>query len=306
MYQDNSIWNDIRNEFKSGNALSQLIIINIAVFLGILIVKISINFATPDDKIADHNYYTFLSFLASTSDIKVLLTKPWTIISYMFVHEGFLHILFNMLWLYWLGKIIKEHLGDKVILPLYIMGGILGFAFYLIAYNLFPRLQEDVSLILGASAGVTAIVFATAIYLPNHTIYMLFLGAVRLKYIALAFIVLDLIAMSNLSNTGGHIAHIGGAAYGLLFISQLKKGNNWADGFYRFLYGIVNIFKANSEERKRTGGGKKERKNRKKGGGADDAYQKKIDTILDKISQSGYDSLTKEEKEFLFKASKKE
>src|SRR5688572_24707877 len=219
----------------------------------------------------------------------------------MFYHENLFHILFNMLWLFWMGKIFTEYLGNKKLFSTYILGGICGAILYIIAYNFFPLFSHSVnfSFALGASAGVLAITIATATLLPDYKIGILFLGPVALKYIALISVFLDLISVSG-SNAGGHIAHLGGAIFGFIYIRQLKKGRDLAKGFNRVIDKLASLLSRRSRMKVHYGRTKHDEDfvSDKK------AKQEKTDEILDKISKSGYGSLTKEEKEFLFKTSK--
>ncbi len=234
-----------------------------------------------------------INWLAMPANLGELAYKPWTLVTYMFAHQAFFHILFNMLWLYWMGRIFLDFLNKRQFKFVYLAGGVLGGLLYLLAYNLIPVFQPQAasSALIGASAGVSAIIFATATLLPDYTIRMLFLGNVRLKYLALAFIVLDVLAIGGL-NAGGSLAHIGGALFGVVYIKRLQNGRDWSLLF----------------RRKRTKRMRVVRNNPPKPPAADESAaepnQELVDRILDKISQSGYDSLTPTEKETLFKASK--
>jgi len=208
-----------------------------------------------------------------------------------------------MLWLYWFGQIFLQYLDQKQLLSVYLLGGISGGLFYIIAYNLFPVFAADMpfSFALGASASVMAIVFAISFYVPNYEVHLFFIGKVKLKFIAIFSIFLDLLSIPN-GNAGGHIAHIGGALFGLWFISEYKKGHLITKKFDRILNSFFTLFKKQP----------KMKVSYKKTGNVDYDYQNKkqkrnqnIDVILEKISKSGYSSLTKEEKEFLFKMSDK-
>jgi membrane associated rhomboid family serine protease len=291
----NSIIDEVKDSFKTGSMLTRLIYINLAVFLAVKIVDIifflfSVN--APN---------LLVSWMAVPADVMQLLYKPWTVFTYMFLHQGFLHILFNMLWLFWLGKIFLEYLTGKQLLNVYLLGGLAGAALYILSFNLFPAFQQVLtqSYALGASAGVLAVVVATAVYVPEYTVYLMFLGPVKLKYIAAVSVLLDVVFLMD-GNAGGHIAHLGGALFGYLYISQLKKGNDFTRGFGKMLDSIFSWFKP-----------KKNMKVTYKRGETDFEYnkrkateQKEIDIILEKIAKSGYESLTKHEKEILFRQSR--
>jgi membrane associated rhomboid family serine protease len=245
---------------------------------------------------------TVLKYLMVPSIPGELLKRPWTVITYMFTHFNFLHILFNMLVLFWFGKIFLQYLSTRQLVSTYILGGLAGALLYVIFINGFPGLREHLgSSMLGASASIMAIVIAIAFYVPDYSLYMLFIGPVRLKYIALAFIVMDVLMIASY-NAGGHIAHLGGAIYGYAFITLFKKGQDIGDWLNNLFDKTVTLFKPrphlNVTYRKATKHVSDEEYNRSK---VD--QQKEIDRILDKIAQGGYESLTKKEKETLFKMS---
>ena len=275
---------DLRKEFRNligpyTPTLNRIIVINIAVFL---VANLYASFS---------NSAPILDYLTLPASFSEFIRRPWTIITYMFLHIGFMHILFNMLWLYWMGRIFAEYMGEKRLLYTYIIGGICGGLLFMLVYGVaFP--QNDV--LLGASAGIMAVIIAIAGLLPNYEMVLLLIGPVKLKYIAAAaFILSSLVDFSV--NSGGKVSHIGGALYGLLFIWQYKKGNDIAEKASRVVTGVTRIFKP------------KKRKAKLKatyGGRSVSDKQRRIDDILDKISKSGYESLTKDEKDFLFKSSK--
>jgi membrane associated rhomboid family serine protease len=219
----------------------------------------------------------------------------------MFLHKDFFHILFNLLWLYWFGKIFLAYLDEKRLLNVYLLGGISGALLYVFAYNAVPVLHEQsgISIAMGASAAVMAIVIATATFAPNHVVYIVFIGPVKIIWVAIVgFILSSLVDFSM--NTGGKIAHIGGALFGYFFILQYKQGKDITRWFTIIMDGILSLLKP----------GKRMRVTHKRTSvefeynAAKIEKQKNLDKILDKISKSGYDSLTKEEKETLFKMGK--
>lgn len=294
-----SIIDEIKNSFKSGNSLIKLIYINLAVFLTVKIISVFFFLASTSQT------FSLVRWLAVPADLHNLLFRPWTIFTYMFLHEGFLHILFNMLWLYWFGQIFLRYFDDKKLLSVYLVGGLAGAALYILAFNIFPVFEQitPVSFALGASASVIAIVIATSVYAPNYKINLMFIGPVALKYIALVTIILDVLSIAS-SNAGGHIAHLGGALFGYLYIVQLKKGKNITRGFDRLMDKLFSIFKPRPKikvtyKRPMTDMERDIEYNK-----AQAAKQEDIDKILDKIAKSGYNSLTKKEKEILFKNGK--
>lgn len=290
-----NIFDEIKQLYKNGGTLIQLIIINVAIFVAVSMVYLFLYLFNIQPA------FSFLPILGVPAGINNLLAHFWTPVTYMFFHEDFFHILFNMLWLFWFGKIFIEYLPTKKLLSVYVLGGICGAFLYIIAYNFLPVFADSLpnAHALGASAAVLAVVTAIAFYMPNYSINLLFIGSVKLKYIAIFSIVLDLISIPH-GNAGGHIAHLGGALYGYLFITQFKKGRDISKGYDTIFYSIVNLFKP-----------KKRMKVSYKRPGDDYAFnkmkvdnQKEIDRILEKISKGGYESLSKQEKEVLFKAGK--
>ncbi|MCU4165318.1 rhomboid family intramembrane serine protease [Carboxylicivirga caseinilyticus] len=291
------IVDEIKQSYKQGGALIKLIYINIGVFVIIRLLQALFSLSTGSLD------YPLLQWVSVPSDPMELLFKPWTIITYMFVHYDFFHILFNMLWLYWFGKIFLEFLNPRQLLGVYFLGGITGAIIYLLAYNLVPGLYQfqSNSILLGASASVMAILFTMAKLRGDHKIYLMFIGGVKLKYLAIGSLVLDLINISALSNTGGHLAHIGGALFGYLYAGSLVQGKDVTIRFNRFMDKLATIF---SKKSKMTVTHRRPMTdmeyNRKKVN-----KQHEVDRILEKIKSSGYDSLTSDEKKTLFDASKK-
>jgi membrane associated rhomboid family serine protease len=227
-----------------------------------------------------------------SSSFDQLITKPWTLISYGFLHSGFLHILFNCLILHFFGRLFLEYFTQKQALNFYILGTLFGGLAYLVSYNYFPLFEGRVHTLVGASAGVTAIVVGIATYIPNYQLQLRIFGYVKLWKLAGVFILFDLISLAG-GNGGGHIAHIGGALFGYFYVSQ--SSNNSSNIFSWFSEFFSERKKPLQTVYKST-----KKKNTRKS--ADDK-QAKIDSILDKISKTGYETLTKEEKEFLFKQS---
>ncbi len=295
---DNFISREIRNAFSpTGKMIPRLIIINIIVFIVLRLSSLLIDLTQ-----AGYSIDTVIRALSLPSSVTQLLQRPWTIITYEFTHFDLWHILFNMLWLYWIGIILADFVGNKKILPVYLMGSWFGGALYILCYNIFPYFNNVVndSYCLGASAGVMAIVVAAATLTPNYSI-VLFIWPVALKWLAAGMVAIDLISV-NAGNPGGHIAHLGGALFGYIFIKQLQSGNDWSKWLNSFFDSVVGLFKKRSNMRVSYSKPKNEPRQKTK---KDEVLvQQKIDSILDKISKSGYESLTKEEKEFLFKTSK--
>ena len=300
------IWDEIKASFRHGTALTRLMYINGAVFLAIKIIEV-IGVLTASPGLAP----AVISNLAVPASISTLALKPWTIITYMFTHQGFIHLLFNLLWLWWFGKIFLSYLDQRKLVSVYILGGLAGALLYIAVFNIFPAFAGtvNVSVAIGASASVMALVISTAVYLPDLELHLLFFGRVKLKYLALVtFLITSVFDFSV--NTGGKIAHIGGALIGLAYGQGLRNGKDLGKWINTILDFFVTLFKP----------GRKLKVKYKKAGATFDARktktdyeynaakaerQKEIDHILDKISKGGYDSLTKEEKAILFSESQK-
>lgn len=240
-----------------------------------------------------------MQWLMLPSDLSELVYKPWTIITYMFIHAGFIHLFFNLMVLYFTGKIFLEYLGDKRLFSTFILGGISGGLLFIAMYNLSPAFTSHAPL-LGASAGVMAVLFAVAAKAPQLRVKLFFVLEVPIWAVALLLVVLDL-AQMPVENPGGHLSHLGGALYGYLYIQRLNRGKDWSNFFYDTLNKIAGIF---SKKPKLTTVHNRYRADDRRHDN-EPSEQKIMDEILDKIQQSGYEKLTKEEKDFLFKYSKK-
>ena len=282
------MWEEIRTQvFRSGNRLNLLIGINVIVFVVLSLLGVIEMLTTRNAAIS----LTINDYLAVPSYLPKLLIRFWTPFTYMFLHSGFFHILFNMLWFYWLGSIFQEYLGGKKLVDLYIIGGLAGAFLYVGFYNIFPLFADVkmVSTTVGASAAVMAIIVATATLLPDYTIQLLFLGSIKLKWIALFYVLFDLISITG-PNAGGEISHIGGAIAGFFYIKHIQGHTILGRALDRLskpktLQVVSKNYSKTTYPRPK---------------------EEEIDSILDKISQSGYNSLTKKEKDILFNASKDE
>ncbi len=299
----NGILDDFKNAWnKPNNGLAQIIMINIIVFLVLIVLKVILTLSGVEDV-----YRAISSRLMMPAETTRFLLQPWTLVTYFFTHEGIFHILFNMLFLYWFGRIIQEFLGQKKVIALYVLGGLAGGLFYLLIYNLIPFYHDRIegSLMLGASAGVYAIVVGAATFMPNYTLFLLLLGPVKIKYIALFYVILSF-SQTIGTNAGGELAHLGGAAMGFFYIIQLRKGHDYGAWVLSTMYWLKSFF-VHSPKIKVTHRAEPAKKASKQATGrtVSKLDQDEIDAILDKISQSGYDSLSKDEKQKLFNASKK-
>lgn len=290
--------------------MNQIIVINVVAFVVIGVLGVFMTLAGQAALFNDLSRYLMLPAALD----KVIL-QPWTLITYFFFHKGFFHILWNMLFMYWFGRLITEYLGQNKLLGLYVWGGIGGGVLYLLIYNLLPFYAPQVpnSYLLGASGGVIAIVVGAATFQPNYAVHLIFLGPVKMKYIAAFYVVVSFLQSTG-PNAGGEIAHLGGALMGYLMISQLQKGNDWSKPVVSFITWVKSLFQPQpkikvsyrSERKTKAKASTSSRRTAKTTtkSAAGDTSQEEIDAILDKISEKGYDALSKSEKQKLFNASK--
>jgi membrane associated rhomboid family serine protease len=291
------ILDDIKDTFRNGSNLIKLIYINAALFLLITLFAIA-GFLLKNPMIPDR----LIGFLSVPASLNSLILRPWTIITYMFVHKDIWHILFNMLWLFWFGKIFLEYLDQRKLVAVYLLGGISGSVLYIVSFNIFPAFEGVVgeSVAIGASASVLAIVVAISAYVPDYSVQLFLFGRVKIKYLALAIFVFTSV-MDFSVNSGGKLAHIGGAFFGYFYTLNLRRGRDAGKYINRLIDSLATIFKPR----------KKMKVTYKKPANEYDynkiraEKQAKVNAILDKISKGGYDSLTKEEKETLFRESQK-
>lgn len=295
-----SFFTDLKNGFNRGNISLQFIYINVGIFVVTTLVSVFL-------MLFNLGGVSWLNFLELPAYIPQFLAQPWSLITYMFLHAGALHLLFNMLWLYWFGQLFLSFFSARHFRGLYILGGLCGGALFLLALNTFPYFIPYIysSMLLGASASVLAIVVATAVREPEYRVSFMFIGAVRLKYVALFMVVTDLLFVTS-GNGGGHIAHLGGALAGWWFAWSLRKGNDVTKWINKIFDWLNSGFKFKPSVKK------PKMKAEKGGRTADYDYNarkkqqsEEIDRILDKLKKSGYASLTDEEKKRLFDASKR-
>lgn len=278
--------NDIKLRYKSGNIVEKLIYINFAIFLFTLFVSVF-----KDLYRGQMNWV--LEWFSLEDSFSSLLTKPWTIITYGFLHADFLHILLNLITLYFIGNLFITYFTQKQLLNFYLLGTFSGGLLYIISHNYFPLFDGKSSILVGASAGISAIFIGITTYIPNYQLKIRFIGFVKLWNLAAIWIGLDILALSG-TNAGGHFAHLGGALFGFLYVNQVsdKKIKIWEK--------IASLFKSKKHLRTVYKSGKKSNLNK-----STSLTQQQIDGILDKISKSGYDTLSKAEKDFLFKQGRK-
>jgi membrane associated rhomboid family serine protease len=309
-----SIWNDIKREFQFGNMITRVVIVNVLIFLVVNAIRISLyifnrGFTPP---IFDHILHYFCVGKAWEHN----LYHPWVFFTNMFLHVEFFHLLWNMLYLYWFGRIVGDLIGNHRILPIYILGGLAGAVIYFLSANYFNNLGDFA---LGASAAVMAIVVTAGAIAPDYVMRFMFVGDVKLKYVVAILLLLDLIGIATTINSGGHLAHLGGAAMGYLFAIRLRNGQDLAapiNVVIDFFTNWKQLFQPKKSNPKRpkphmayknkdaeAAQNEGEKPNRSFEANDSD-NQAHLDSILDKIKLSGYDSLTQTEKEFLFKMSK--
>lgn len=283
---------DVQYRFKKGTIVEKLIYINLGVFILAFLLN-TFGFLIN----SEGNFITNWFILPATFD--GFLAKPWTIITYGFLHTKFLHILFNLIALYFIGNLFIQYFTQRQLLTFYILGTFFGGIVFLLSYNYFPAFSNSVnkSFLLGASAGVSAIFVGIATYTPNYQFKLPLIGYIKLWHLAALWILLDFIQIPG-NNSGGHLAHIGGALFGFLYVRQAS--NKRIDLFERFF----NLFKIKRKPLRTVYKSKtKAKQTTSKSTKAD--HQKKVDLILEKISKSGYDTLSPDEKAFLFKQGKK-
>lgn len=293
---------DLKGVFARGNVSIRLIYLNVGIFVVTTLITISM-------QLFNRSVADIFELLALPASFERFVSQPWSIITYMFMHAGFMHILFNMLWLYWFGALFLTFFSAKHLRGLYVLGGICGGLLYMVSYNVFPYFSPMIhsSTMVGASASVLAIVVATAYREPNYPVRLLLFGTVRLKYIALIVVVTDLLFITS-SNAGGHISHLGGALAGLWFAASLSKGMDATSWINKVIDGIVALFSRKTWKRKpkmKVHYGDNTRQRDYDYNASKKAQSDEIDRILDKLKKSGYGSLTTEEKKSLFDASKK-
>lgn len=294
-----NILDNIKQTFKQGNSLTRLIYINLGVFVVLKMLQISLLlFNISGDFI--------LSYLAAPAHISQLAQRFWTPLSYMFLHEGFFHLLFNMLNLFWFGKIFLLFFSEKQLVGLYIVGGLLAVAFYIVAFNLFPFYAPMLhqSLLLGASGSIMAIIVAAAVQSPHMEMQLLFLGRIKLMYIAIAIVLMSYFGITS-DNGGGQLAHLGGALAGYIFVVSLRQGKDitkWLNWLFDLVYDLFRPrklkVKPNASRGRAPFSDAEYNMNKAK-------KMAQIDQILDKIKTSGYDSLTTDEKKRLFEQGNK-
>ncbi|MBL4888167.1 MAG: rhomboid family intramembrane serine protease [Flavobacteriaceae bacterium] len=291
-----NLLSSITYKYKTANIVHKIIAINIIVFVLMHVAKtISFLMAVPETQ--------FYNWFFVSKNLDSLLFKPWTLISYSFFHSGLWHIFGNMLLLYYAGHYFLNYFTPKRFLNFYFMGAISGALVFALSFNFFPQFSGSNPYLLGASAAVTAVLVGIATHTPNMSIRLILLGSIKFWHIAAILVLKDLVQIPA-GNAGGHLAHLGGAALGFVYARQLAKGHDIGKWFENLMEGFFSIFRSKKNRPLKTVYKKKNTKRTPRTTSSKREHQKKIDAILDKISKSGYESLTKTEKDFLFKAGK--
>lgn len=301
-----SIFDDIKGEFhKSNNIVIKLILTNVLVFVSVILLLVILKWSSQD---ALFRLLTDQLFLPA--DFSVFIFKPWTLFTNMFVHLDPFHIFFNMLILYWFGQVLEEYLGSRRFWAIYLYGGLAGGLLFLLMYNLVPYFHSDLARVtlMGASGAIYAVILAAATLLPNHTFFVFLLGPIRLKYIAAIFLIISLAQLIG-PNAGGNLAHLAGGMVGFGFVRALQSGYDWGTPIYAISQFFSSIFAPKprveipKRERATTSSASRRYASTTESTTSSAPNQDEIDAILDKISKSGYGSLTREEKQKLYRAS---
>ena len=284
--------------------LFKLIFINIVVFIGIRVLSIFSNLLGSSDGAFIDSYIG--PFLGLHTDFMAFITHPWTLFTYMFTHFGLMHLLWNMLFLYFAGKLFEQMFSAKRLLATYILGGMLGGILEIVAHAAFEKMQLSSDSVVGASGSIMAIFIAISFYRPNTKVHLFGLLPVRIIFLAIAFILMDFLKLGSADSTP-HFAHLGGAILGVWSIQNLHASNNIVTLSQAFMNSVLKLFsKKDATHMKVKKGGKSVRHKSDEDYNAEKKNkQEVIDKILDKISKSGYESLTKKEKDYLFNQSKK-
>jgi membrane associated rhomboid family serine protease len=304
-----SIWEEIKSSFNHGNMVTRLMLLNFIVFFGVNLIKFMLYLFNAGHGIPLY-FYDGLRFFCVPSQIVALLWHPWSIITSLFLHEDFWHIFNNMIFLYLFGNIVGNLIGDRRILPIYLLGGLVGSLLFILS-DFWVHYMSGYA--LGASGAVMALAGAAVTLAPDYRVMLLILGEVKLKYIVLVMLLLDLVGIAHNDNTGGHIAHLGGFFMGIFIINRLQDGSDLLAPIHNFLIKVKSWF-VFDRKRKPTGRKKEMAFNKpssaknstsQQNKDSNQSFQDQLDAILDKIRENGYDNLTQAEKDFLFDASKR-
>lgn len=296
-----SLKEEVKHYYNYGGSIAKIVVIAVAVFVLQLLV-----WFVGDLVLKTGMGTLIISFFQMPSGLHQFIKQPWSVFTYIWLHKDPFHLIFNLLGIYWFGSVLKDLIGDAKVLPIFLLGGIFGGVFYFLLSDLLFHgiFLKGTFLLMGASGGVMALLGAAATLAPNYGFNLLFFGNVKLRWIAFVYVILNIFSIINTDNLGGSLAHIGGFLFGSLFIIGLQTGRDLSKPFYATTDFFEQLFtkkpkmKVVPKEKKATNYTETKKVNEM-------VNQEKIDQILDKISKSGYDSLTKAERDFLFNASNK-
>ncbi len=286
-----NIIDDIKLQYRTGGMVQKLLFWNIGLFVLATLVDVVLKFSGIG--------FSYFDYVALSSNTVAFFEKPWTILTFNFFHAGVFHLIFNVLVLHFSGRLFNTYFTDKQLFGVYLLGGFFSGLTFIVMYFVLGK----ISLLVGASGAIMALLIATATYAPFMLLRIPLVGTVKLWHVAFFVLLMDLIQLP-LENMGGHLAHFGGALFGFIYIQLLQKGVDLTKPLSIFLDRLVTVFSPKPKTPFRKIHRNTEKKSVHSYGQNNEMFQKQIDEILDKISQSGYDCLTKEEKEFLFKAGK--
>jgi membrane associated rhomboid family serine protease len=299
-----SILNDIESSFSTGSMVKKLLLTNFIVFICVQLLFLGCN-VIYGSQAGEFKVMDLLEYISMSSDWREVLWRPWTLITACFVHFEIWHLIGNIFWLYLFGNIVGDLIGDRRILPIYLLGGIAGCVMFFISAQISPLIG---SMAYGASAAVMALGGCALILNPEYRVGLFFLGEVKLKYIVLVMVLLDLVGASRYMNAGGHAAHIGGFIFGISYVYALRDGNDWAAPVNRLLDWFMRLFDRSASNRSRMKVSHHKPSTPPPAATQrpdESAHEARLNAILDKIKQQGYENLTAEEKEFLYQASKR-
>ena len=286
---------DLRYQYSRLNIAEKLIVINVVIFLFTRLIAVLFSFDMD----------IILHWLELPKEIGVFIFQPWSLVTYAFLHGSFGHIFWNMLMLYFTGRIFMNLYGERKFVNVYFLGAIFGGLIFILSYNIFPALIGLNNSLIGASAAVMAVLIFVCTYTPNQEVRIIFFN-VKLWHVGVFSVLIDIFFIGGGSNIGGRLSHLGGAFVGYFYARKLMEGTDIGAGFSNMLDRIGNLFTTNKKAPMKTVY-RKPTSNLKKSAGSDkEKHQRQIDIILDKISKSGYESLSKAEKDFLFKAGKED
>ena len=286
---------DLKYHYSRLNIAEKLIAVNVVLFLLTRLIGVLFSF----------NMDTLLRWFELPKELGVFIFQPWSLITYAFLHGSFGHIFWNMLMLYFTGRIFMNLYGERKFVNVYFLGAIFGGLIFILSYNIFPGLIGLNNSLIGASAAVMAVLIFVCTYTPNQEVRIIFFN-VKLWHVGVFSILIDLFFIGGGSNIGGRLSHLGGAFVGYFYARRLMDGTDIGAGFSNMLDRIANLFSKEKKAPMKTVY-RKPTSNLKKAANSDkEKHQRQIDIILDKISKSGYESLSKAEKDFLFKAGKEE